>query len=182
MHLDLKQLSTTLAHALRHEPERYGLTLDEEGWVEVADLLAALAKYKTRYHGLTRDDLLEVITQSDKPRYELVGDHIRARYGHTVEKRIEYPPATPPETLYHGTNDRSIEAILSDGLQPMARQYVHLSANPQDAKRVGQRKKGVVIVLTIQAAAAYADGVVFYERGEGIWLADYIPARYIEGL
>jgi putative RNA 2'-phosphotransferase len=39
--IDPKQLSKTLAHALRHAPEEYNLTLDPEGWVGLDDLLAA---------------------------------------------------------------------------------------------------------------------------------------------
>ncbi|GLH96713.1 hypothetical protein Pa4123_19870 [Phytohabitans aurantiacus] len=36
------KLSKRMSLALRHAPERFGLALDEGGWVRVDDLLAAL--------------------------------------------------------------------------------------------------------------------------------------------
>jgi RNA:NAD 2'-phosphotransferase (TPT1/KptA family) len=33
--INLVQLSKTMAFALRHHPERFGLFLDDEGWVPV---------------------------------------------------------------------------------------------------------------------------------------------------
>src|SRR5579883_1696013 len=42
MAIDDKELSKTISYALRHDPGAYGLQLDQEGWVRVADLLQAL--------------------------------------------------------------------------------------------------------------------------------------------
>ena len=36
------RLSKRMSKALRHRPERVGLTIDPDGWVPVADLLNAL--------------------------------------------------------------------------------------------------------------------------------------------
>ena len=36
------ELSRVLSHALRHDPGRYGLELDPEGWVGLGEVVAAL--------------------------------------------------------------------------------------------------------------------------------------------
>ena len=54
----LEKLSRVVTHALRHEPDRYGLVVDREGWVPVASLLAGLARRDPAWASLTRDDLV----------------------------------------------------------------------------------------------------------------------------
>ncbi len=76
----LVQLSKTMAYALRHQPTQFGLTLDEEGWVEIDDLLAALRRHRRDWHDIRAEDFAEVIAQSDKQRYEMRYGKIRA-YG-----------------------------------------------------------------------------------------------------
>ena len=39
---DRLQLSKEISYALRHVPWEYGLEVDEEGWVEVGQLLSSL--------------------------------------------------------------------------------------------------------------------------------------------
>ncbi|WP_313540112.1 RNA 2'-phosphotransferase [Sphingomonas sp.] len=83
--------------------------------------------------------LEQVVADSEKQRFELSpdGTHIRARQGHSIGVDLGWSIATPPETLYHGTVDRSLEAIFAEGLKPMARHHVHLSADVETAARVG---------------------------------------------
>src|SRR4051812_32747854 len=70
------QISKFLSLALRHQPEKIGITLDPAGWVEIATLLEALAK-----HGkaLTEADLRQVVETSDKRRFALSDDGRRIR-------------------------------------------------------------------------------------------------------
>jgi putative RNA 2'-phosphotransferase len=61
----------------------------------------------------------------------------------------------------------------------MARQHVHLSVDMNAAERVGKRKSSRPVVLRIDAARAYGEGVSFYQGNESVWLADDIPAGFI---
>ncbi|WP_141586737.1 RNA 2'-phosphotransferase [Actinomadura sp. WMMA1423] len=169
------KISKYLAKHLRHRPERIGLTLDPEGWAEVAELLSAAAA-----HGfaLTRAELEHVVAVNDKKRYELSGDRIRAVQGHSVPVSLNLPVTAPPDLLYHGTVRRSVEAILRDGLLPMGRHAVHLSPDRETARRVGARR-GVPVVLTVQAGRMAADGHEFRVSANGVWLADTVPPRYL---
>jgi putative RNA 2'-phosphotransferase len=165
------RLSKRMSHALRHAPWLYELELDEAGWTSVADLLAALK--------VSRAQLESVVAESPKQRFELSGDRVRARYGHSVPGRIAGVPAIPPAELYHGTSAAAAANILRAGLLPMRRQYVHLSVTREMAESVGRRKGARIRVLTIDTPAALAAGVEFLRGNEIVWLAAHVPAAFL---
>ncbi|MEJ7732202.1 MAG: dienelactone hydrolase family protein [Polyangiaceae bacterium] len=72
-------LSKVVAHALRHDPERYGIELDRSGWVAVDDLIAGLRMASRRWRDLTPAALQEMAGASAKQRFELRAGRIRAR-------------------------------------------------------------------------------------------------------
>jgi putative RNA 2'-phosphotransferase len=80
--------------------------------------------------------------------------------------------------LYHGTVARFVDAIRREGLQPRARQFVHLSRDVQTATTVG-RRRGEPIVLTISAVEMATDGFEFYLSANGVWLTRQVPPRFI---
>lgn len=177
--MDYIKLSKEISYALRHAPWEYELELDSEGFVPVGQLLAAVNESGKFGRPVTADDLAHIIAISDKKRHEIQGDRIRALYGHSVPMHISKAPVTPPDVLYHGTTHRALEAILNGGLQPMSRQYVHLSVDTDTAVQVGKRRDSKPLILVIDAAKAYADGVKFYQGNDKVILADNVPPQYI---
>lgn len=177
---DLTTISRTLALALRHEPWRYELELDAEGWTPVDAVLAALRDEKAGWHDLVAEDFADVIRTSAKRRYEMADGRIRALYGHSVPGKLARTAATPPERLFHGTSPKALDRIRNLGLRPMSRQYVHLSNNRADAVEVGRRKHPQPVILLVDAAAAVAAGVPFYAGNEKVWLADNVPWRFMK--
>jgi putative RNA 2'-phosphotransferase len=173
------QLSKTIAHALRHAPEQYGLTLDSEGWVSTQSLLAALHGRRSQWRDLQESDLAEMMALSEKQRFEMRDGKIRAYYGHSITDKVERQPTKPPAILYHGTTSQAAEKIRIDGLRPMNRQYVHLSADEETAIQVGRRRTNHPVVLRIAAGEAYEQGITFYLGNEMVWLAEAIPPRFI---
>lgn len=174
---ELRRVSKGLALVLRHDAARLELTMDPEGFVPIAEVVAALVRM-----GIPASDALvrQVVGGVDvhKQRYSIVEDHIRANYGHSLERRIEHAPATPPRDLFHGTNVATTETILREGLLPMARQYVHLTIDRELARQVGARR-GTPCVLRVDALSASADGIVFMRANEFFWLARSVPPRYL---
>ncbi|WP_091448222.1 RNA 2'-phosphotransferase [Actinokineospora iranica] len=172
------RLSKRLSLVLRHAPESVGITLDRAGWVPVDDLLAALARHGAR---MSRDLLERVVAENDKSRFAFdeTGTRIRASQGHSVPVDLGLSPAEPPETLYHGTVAAALPAIRAQGLRPMSRHDVHLSATRDTAVRVGARR-GKPVVLTVAAAAMAADGHVFYLSANGVWLVARVPVQYLD--
>jgi putative RNA 2'-phosphotransferase len=177
---DLVRLSKFLAVMLRHRAADFGLMLDHEGY---ADLGAVWAQVEKRFPGRYIRADLDTIVAGDatgKRRYEIAGDRIRALYGHSAVTRIEYPPAEPPETLYHGTTRAALGSIRREGLTSQARQYVHLTTNRAIAARVADRQRDETIVLTIRAREAHQVGVAFYHPEAEHYLADAIPPQFID--
>ncbi len=179
MSIKRNELSRAMSHALRHEPWLYELELDEEGWVSVDALVAALRCSASEWSELSRVDIDDVVVNSDKARHEIVGNRIRALYGHSIPGRLRRQPAIPPPVLFHGTSPSSADAIRHDGLKPMGRQYVHLSVDKDAAEQVGRRKSAYPILLKVDAAAAHADGGVFYVGNDKVWLVEFVPARFV---
>ncbi|WP_210521726.1 RNA 2'-phosphotransferase [Hymenobacter terricola] len=178
--MDAKQatrLSKFLSLHLRHTPAAIGLELEEGGWVGVAELLAACAAHGTP---ISPSELTEIVTGSDKQRFafDATGTRIRAQQGHSVAVDLQLLPAVPPAILYHGTAPAALPAIRREGLQKMNRHHVHLSPDAETARRVGARR-GQPIILTVDAAAMHAAGIVFYESGNGVWLVDAVPPQHL---
>ncbi|WP_406861955.1 RNA 2'-phosphotransferase [Streptomyces sp. HUAS MG47] len=169
------KVSKYLSKHLRHQPERIGLVLDAQGWTEIDALLRAAAA-----HGfpITRAELDHVVAANDKKRFAIEGTRIRASQGHTVEVDLDLPEAEPPAYLYHGTVARFLDAIRAEGLRPMARHHVHLSADRETATRVGARR-GRPVVLSVDAGAMHRAGHVFHLSANGVWLTDAVPPRYL---
>jgi putative RNA 2'-phosphotransferase len=157
---------------LRHAPGSVGLTLDPAGWVDVADLLAAL--------GCTRAQLEDVVARNDKQRFafDATGTRIRASQGHSVPVDLGYGEAEPPPELFHGTVERFLPAILAEGLRPGNRHAVHLSPDVVTARQVGARR-GRPLVLAVDAAGMVRDGAVFTRSANGVWLVDAVPPGYL---
>ncbi len=177
--MDYVKLSKEISYALRHAPWEYELELDENGWVEVRQLIDSLREDKKWEH-VKIEDITRVLESSDKKRYEMSDGKIRALYGHSIPQKIVKIAQEPPEILYHGTARRFIDAIMKDGLQPKGRQYVHLSSDTGTATQVGKRRDGKPALLKIHARKAWDEGVKFYHANETIWLADYVDKKYIE--
>jgi putative RNA 2'-phosphotransferase len=173
----LVRLSKWISLRLRHNPAGIGLTLDSAGWAVVDDLIAASARHGVRFD---RDALDVVVANNNKRRFEYdeSGARIRARQGHSIDVDLGYADAAPPQVLYHGTAARSLPTIRRDGLLPMSRHDVHLSADEATAHSVGSRH-GAPVVLTVDAAAMAADGHTFRVTGNGVWLTAAVPAQYL---
>ncbi|MBQ4900402.1 RNA 2'-phosphotransferase [Paenibacillus sp. Marseille-P2973] len=171
-------LSKEISYALRHAPWEYELELDNEGWVEIRQLLTGL-QLNEHWKSVKETDLVNMIEVADKKRHEILNGRIRAIYGHSIPQKIIKTAATPPSFLYHGTARHLVEQIFNDGLLPMERQYVHLSVDINTANLVGKRKDTTPVLLKIQAEKASIEGVRFYQGNNIVWLADFVPSRFI---
>ncbi|MFG2606800.1 RNA 2'-phosphotransferase [Streptomyces sp. NPDC048514] len=169
------KVSKYLSRHLRHQPERIGLTPDAGGWVEIDALISAAGAHGFRF---TREELDHVVATNDKRRFVIEGTRIRASQGHSIEVDLGLPPATPPPYLYHGTVPRSLEAIRTEGLKPMDRHAVHLSADLETATRIGARR-GRPVVLTVDSGAMHRAGHVFHVSANGVWLTTAVPPHYL---
>lgn len=167
--------SKFLSLVLRHRPETVGITLDDEGWVDVGVLLDAL-----KAHGspLSREALESVVEQNDKKRFVIRDGKIRANQGHSVKIELRLRPTIPPSRLYHGTATRFLDVILEEGLKPMGRRHVHLSSDLETAVRVG-RRHGKPAILLVETRGMVEDGFELYLSENGVWLTERVPPEYL---
>ena len=119
-------ISKFLAKHLRHSPEALGLTLQPGGWLSVDDLLIASERVG---FPISYDELIECVETNDKKRFSFddTGDLIRANQGHSVEVDLQLEQKQPPDVLYHGTVERFLASIMTQGLKKGKRHHVHLS-------------------------------------------------------
>lgn len=171
------RISRFLSLVLRHKPGEIGLQLDAQGWTDVAVLIEKAA---TAGRTFTAQDLEEIVATNDKQRFAYNEDRtrIRASQGHSIEVELQLEAAIPPEQLYHGTVEKFLQAIQSEGLRKMNRRHVHMSRDRVTAEKVGERR-GEAIILAINSGQMSRDGFLFHCSENGVWLTDHVPVKYI---
>lgn len=175
--IETVSLSKFLSLVLRHKPEAIGITLDENGWTDVALLLEKLHVDGKPFN---LEILKHIVDTNAKKRFAFSedGSKIRASQGHSVTVDPGYEPQQPPEILYHGSAIKNTESILANGLNKQKRTHVHLSTDPETARTVGSRH-GKPTLFYVKAAAMHRDGYLFYLSENGVWLTDNVPPQYI---
>lgn len=175
---ECKFISKKASYCLRHNPAKYGLTLDDEGFVELNKFLSAMDRIHHFHPELTEERIQYIMDHADKQRFQILDGYIRALYGHSLPVKIKKEVGNPPDVLYHGTARRFMSSIQRQGLLPMKRQYVHMSTDIETAIQVGKRRDNKPVILKIDAKRAQEDGIIFYEGNDKTWLCDELPAKY----
>lgn len=170
------KVSKYMSYLLRHNPEN--LRMDKHGFVNLNELLN---KLRQRFQ-VNEKLILEIVQKSSKRRFEIVGDKIRALYGHTIPVEIKLEEDKAIRKLYHGTTTDAASKILKTGLKPMKRKWVHLSPTVEIAKEVGLRRTNEPVILEIDVEAARKDKVKFYKATEKVYLCKYVSPKYIRSL
>ena len=181
----LRKLSRFLSMLLRHRPDRFPVELDAEGYADLDEIMFVL-RALPNFRWATYSDIDAVLEMPGRRRFEILNREaagsgsarIRALYGHTAI-RPDYEPVEPPDILYHGTAPENLDAIRHKGLEPMERQYVHLTTQPETARTIALRHTREPVILEIDTARAHADGIAFYHPTDEIYLCDAVPPSYV---
>lgn len=175
--MNLTRISCFLSLILRHKPETIGISLDEHGWANVAELIEGISK--TREFNM--DILEEIVRTDEKERYSFNEDKtlIRANQGHSIPVDVELEEVEPPEELWHGTGEKYVASIDEIGLIRKSRLYVHLSKDKETALKVGSRH-GRPVLYTVKTREMYQDGYAFFLSKNGVWLTKEVPVKYLE--
>ena len=147
------------------------MTTDVTGLIEKAN------SYGVKFD---REVLNHIVATNSKKRFAFNDtlDKIRASQGHSVQIELGYTNRQPPEILFHGTGEKSVQNILKTGLEKRSRQHVHLSSEIETAVRVGQRH-GKPFVFKVLARQMHEDGFLFFISDNGVWLTEKVPADYL---
>ncbi|MFI3254218.1 MAG: RNA 2'-phosphotransferase [Eubacteriales bacterium] len=176
--MDNEHFGKYLSYILRHNPQKIGVNMCENGWVSVDELV-----YKINQNNSEQIDisvLYEIVENNNKKRYSFNSDKtkIRANQGHSIHVDVELKEITPPNTLYHGTATKYEGSIDKDGLIAKTRLYVHLSENIETALNVGKRH-GTPLIYEIDCKSMVDENNIFYLSENNVWLTKYVPSRFL---
>lgn len=173
-----EQQSKALSFILRHGAEKMKIQISKTGYVKCEAILAELQK---RWPTFTQSDLEAIVKEDEKGRYTIDRGSIRAEQGHSIESvKIPFKRAVPPVTLYHGTNKQAFASIQKTGINKGRRHHVHLTDDTTTAQSVGIRT-GSSVIISIDTRPMVKDGVKFLQSDNGVWLVDFVEAKYISG-
>jgi putative RNA 2'-phosphotransferase len=171
-------LAKMLAYVLGRRPDEFGLIPDPEGFVRIKDLLKALHE-EDGWGYVNLSHLNEVLLSVPGAPLEIRESGIRCldrdMLGHGV------PAPELPKLLYACIRRRAYPHVHSEGIHPSTHPRVVLASDRVLAERLGRRIDPDPVLLTVNVRSACETGVVFVPGGEGLFLADHIPADCFSG-
>ena len=168
------RVSKYMSYLLRHKPN--GLVMDKHGYVNLDDLIR---KVREKFPLVNDDFIREVVERSERQRFEIRDEKIRALYGHSIHVDLGLKEDKSRRVLYHGTTPEAASRILKEGLKPMGRRWVHLSSTPEVARKIGRRRTRNPVILEVDVERARKDGLRFYKATDKVYLSQEIPSKYI---
>lgn len=176
--ISVKPLAKMLDYILGHRPDEFGLVLDADGYAKLKDLLKVLSE-EAGWRHVRESHINELLLTLDDPPVELHEKHIRAVSRENVPRIIA--AENPPKLLYTCIRKRAYARALETGITPMGLGKVLLAADSEMAQRIGRRYDPAPILLTVNVSQAAGAGVVFFQAGEALFLADTIPVGAFSG-
>lgn len=167
-----KQLSKFLAYVLGRQPDEFGLIPDEQGFIKIKELLKAVNE-EEGWKFVRRHHINEILFTLPDPAIEIKEDTIRAKNPDNLPRKVRH--LTPPKILYTCVRRKAHPATINRGILPMGHSKVVLFASRDMAEKVGKRIDAMPVLLTVHTTKTMKQGVVFYQFGRSIFLADAIP-------
>ena len=176
----LVKKSKRLSYLLRHGASEHGVDIDGGGWAPIEQVCT--------WSELSRDELLDVVKNNNKKRFEIDVDRdkIRAKQGHSaagvtpeqLEATWEVYPGTG--SIWHGTNVKAAQSIAKEGvINAGTRTHVHLADSPTSP--VGKRE-GSAVLLEVSVERLRASGREVYRSANGVVLTREVPTSCVIGL
>jgi len=173
-----KQLAKFLNYALGRRPDEFGLVTDKEGFVKIKELIKATneeegLKYVRRSH------IDEIMITLPNHGLEIAENLIRTQNREHLPKRTF--ALDPPKLLYTCVRKKAYPYVLDKGIKPTGFSKVILSSHRDLAERMGRRSDHSAVLLTVQVNRSEEKGVVFFQAGAPLFLADFIPPGCFSG-
>jgi len=172
---EMERLGRTMAGILRHG--RFELEMDDQGFVDLRDMIAAIQDSNRKMHWLRPHHVIALIETDPKGRYQVSGDMIRATYGHTIPLDLNLPTDDVPEVLFYPTTEEEVDIILETGLMPTDRTMVHLSKTYDDAYNAGSVRVENPIILAIDTILCSDEGFEIGKAGKTVFLCKQVPPQ-----
>jgi len=167
-------LTRLLSLLLRHDPAKFQIVLDEEGWTSLPLLIQSIRNNCHLVQEIDESTVRDLVATQKVDRFEISGDRIRCKYGHSLSTVQAPNIATPPPVLYHATAASLFSRIQHEGLKPQRRSFVHLTSDWKYALNIrNMRHPG--IIFAVDTAKALTVGRSFREASDEVWLSPALP-------
>jgi len=173
-----KQIAGFFSYVLGRRPDEFGLVPDEDGFVTTKEFLKAVNE-EDGWRSINKGTLNELKISMPGPPMEIKGNLIRAvDRGKLPERTLVLEP---PKVLFAGITKKSYQAVLEKGILPTRHKYVILAENENLAVRIAKRRDPSPIILTVNSGMAMDADVLFYQKGEWIYLTTRVPVGCFTG-
>ncbi len=178
---EVDALSRILAGMLRHFPERYGIRLNDHGWVRIGIIIPVIKVQGRYFNWLTQKHIEALVKTDPKERYEInENGEIRARYGHTIPVNLDDMPTDGiPEKLYYQTTAEEFDFIKETGISPSDKTWIHLSKTYRQAYISGLFHVDDPLVVEINTAEVIESGMPIYRATDDIFVVARIPPEFV---
>ncbi|MEA3559477.1 MAG: RNA 2'-phosphotransferase [Candidatus Thermoplasmatota archaeon] len=178
---ELESLGRIMAGILRHFPEKFGMDMDEEGFVDAYKMVSAIKRKRgDKVRWLRPSHIIGLVETDPKGRYQVDNNHVRATYGHSLELSMSLPTDNIPERLYYPAHPNEVDRVLKEGLHPMDRAMVHLSKTWNDAYEAGIHREGPdPVIVRIDAEDAMNNGIIIQRAGKTVFTVEEIPSDFL---
>jgi len=173
-------LARLMRYILGIRPDESGLVPDREGFISIKELLKVIHEEPSMAY-VRESHLTEVILQDKECLFEVAERKIRSKKRGFVPLAEQEPLANPPRLLFKGIKRKTYPAMLAHGLAPGPGNHVVMTADRDLAARIASRQDRQPVIVEIRAQAANDSGTAFFAFGDCLYVADTIPARFING-
>jgi putative RNA 2'-phosphotransferase len=173
-----KQLAKLIEYILGRRPDEFGLVTDDDGYIKIKDLLKAINE-EEGFRYARRSHLDEIMLTVPDHSFEISNNLIRSKLRDHLPQHSY--AMDPPKLLYTCVRQKAYPHVSEKGIRPAGFSRVILSSSPKLAERMGSRIDRSAVLLTVQVQISVDKGVVFFQAGEEIFLADFIPAGCFTG-
>ncbi|MEA3190619.1 MAG: putative 2-phosphotransferase [Thermoplasmata archaeon] len=177
---EIDRVGRMMAGILRHFPERFGLTMDGRGWVDLNEFVGAIRNSRPNYARWLRPEHIQALVETDeKGRYQIDGGMIRATYAHSVNVNLDDLPEAQVDKLYFPVSEEELDLVLETGLRPSDRNMIHLSATPDKAYSAGRVHNPDPILLEVDVKAASEAGNFIFRAGKSVYVTEAVEPDYL---
>ncbi len=178
---EVDRIGRMMALILRHQPEKFGLSMDGRGWIDLEEFVEAIRRARPQYSRWLRTAHIEAVVETDeKGRYQIDGGMIRATYAHSVNVNLDDLPEAQVDTLYFPVSEEELDLVLESGLRPSDRNMIHLSATPDKAYSAGRVHIADPILLEVDVKASSDAGNFIFRAGKSVYITEAVEADHLK--
>jgi putative RNA 2'-phosphotransferase len=177
---EVDRIGRMMALILRHQPERFGLTMDGRGWVDLDGFVNAILDARPNYaRWLRKQHIVALVETDEKGRYQIDGGMIRATYAHSVNVNLDDLPEAQVDHLYFPVSEEEMDLVLESGLRPTDRNKIHLSATPEKAYSAGRVHIADPLLLEVDVKKASDAGNFIFRAGKSVYITDAVEPEHL---